>query len=416
MPQIQIFFIAMPANIMFGLILMLLLIGSMMAWYLGHVEAALGQFLDTLGGNTTWPTKPISLKKQKNQHRKRLEDAWKKGDVAKEPGGEFLVCHGRCGNRRRDDGARICAGDLGNSLKGILEHAGTMAVDGGSLRDIWMQTGTAIAGGLVAADGAVGAVCGCREPRIQHRMVWSLRTDQAEALEDFAALRFQAAVFARVIVQLCQRPGEAISCRGAHGAGRLSRAGPARDTLVTADIGLILAVAGACAEALGRHPGRDDGGRGLDFIWQRQRWHEKQKMTLREVKDEYKQTEGDPAVKSKIRQIRQERSRRRMMANVPDATVVVTNPTHYAVALKYEKGMGAPICVAKGTEAVALKIREVATEHDVPIVENPPLARSLYAAIDVDEEIPEAQYRAVAEVIGYVMRQKSQSGWRASGH
>jgi flagellar biosynthetic protein FlhB len=109
-------------------------------------------------------------------------------------------------------------------------------------------------------------------------------------------------------------------------------------------------------------------------------------------------------VKGKIRQIRESRMRKRMMAAVPEASVVITNPTHFAVALKYERGMNAPICVAKGMDAVALKIREVANEHRVPIVENPPLARALHGTVEIDREIPPEHYQAVAEVISYVMR------------
>ena len=127
-------------------------------------------------------------------------------------------------------------------------------------------------------------------------------------------------------------------------------------------------------------------------------------MSLREMKDEFKQTEGEPIVKGKIRQLRQERARRRMMAAVPKASVIITNPTHYAIALQYERGMDAPVCLAKGVDAVALKIREVAGQHSIPIVENPPLARALHAAVEVDEAIPPEHYKAVAEVIGYVMR------------
>ena len=123
-----------------------------------------------------------------------------------------------------------------------------------------------------------------------------------------------------------------------------------------------------------------------------------------ELKEEFKQTEGDPAIKAKIRQMRAERMRKRMMAAVPKASVIITNPTHYAVALKYERGMNAPVCVAKGVDAIALKIREVAGEHDIPIVENPPLARALHATVEIDQEIPPEHYKAVAEVIGYVMR------------
>lgn len=145
---------------------------------------------------------------------------------------------------------------------------------------------------------------------------------------------------------------------------------------------------------------------GGDYLWQRHRWLKRQRMTKQEVKDEYKETEGNPEVKAKIRQLRAQRSRKRMMANVPKATVVITNPTHYAVALQYDEGMPAPVCVAKGVDQIALKIREIATAAEVPIVENPPLARALHAAIDLDEAIPEEHFRAVAEVIGFVMRMR----------
>jgi flagellar biosynthetic protein FlhB len=144
---------------------------------------------------------------------------------------------------------------------------------------------------------------------------------------------------------------------------------------------------------------------GADYFLQRFRFIQRHRMSKQEVKEEFRQTEGDPAVKARIRQIRMERSRRRMIAAVPEATVVITNPTHFAVALKYESGkMAAPTCVAKGVDALALRIREVAREHDVPIVENPPLARALHASVEVDQVIPAEHYKAVAQVIGYVMR------------
>jgi flagellar biosynthetic protein FlhB len=140
-----------------------------------------------------------------------------------------------------------------------------------------------------------------------------------------------------------------------------------------------------------------------DFFFQYKTWYDKQKMSLQEVKDEHKQSEGDPHIKGKIRQLRQQRMKKRMMAAVPKASVIITNPTHYAVALSYERGMQAPICVAKGVDNIALKIREIAGLHDIPIVENVPLARALYAVVDIDKEIPTEHYHAVAEIIGYVM-------------
>lgn len=146
---------------------------------------------------------------------------------------------------------------------------------------------------------------------------------------------------------------------------------------------------------------------GLDFIFQKFQFIKKMRMTKQEVKDEHKQSDGDPLVKARLRQIRMERARTRMMAAVPEADVVVTNPTHYAVALKYEHGqMEVPKVVAKGIDSLALKIREVAEENEVPVLENPPLARTLYAAVEVDEEIHGDHYQAVAEIIGFVMRLK----------
>jgi flagellar biosynthesis protein FlhB len=142
----------------------------------------------------------------------------------------------------------------------------------------------------------------------------------------------------------------------------------------------------------------------IDFITTRMSWTQRQRMSLKEVKDEAKQAEGDPHIKAKLRAIRQEKARQRMMTAVPTATVVITNPTHYAVALKYEEGStAAPICVAKGVEDVALRIRKIATDNGVTIVEDPPLARALYATIDIDEMVPEEHFRAVAKVIGYVL-------------
>ena len=145
----------------------------------------------------------------------------------------------------------------------------------------------------------------------------------------------------------------------------------------------------------------------IDYTYQRYSFIKQMRMTKQEVKDEHKQSEGDPQVKARLRQLRAERSRQRMMAAVPEADVVVTNPTHFAVALRYKmEEMAAPVVVAKGQDFIALKIREVAEEHEVPIYESPPLARTLYAAVEIDQEIPTEHYQAVAEVIGFVMRMK----------
>ncbi|MGI9570462.1 MAG: flagellar biosynthesis protein FlhB [Desulfobulbia bacterium] len=148
---------------------------------------------------------------------------------------------------------------------------------------------------------------------------------------------------------------------------------------------------------------------GLDLAFQKHVWWKKQRMSMKEIRDEYKQLEGDPMVRAKLRQVRIERGRKRMMAKVPEATVVITNPTHFSIALKFEAGMEAPVCLAKGVDNIAMKIREIAKENDIPLVENPPLARSLYSGVEIDEEIQPEHYKAVAEIIGYVMqlRQKN---------
>jgi flagellar biosynthetic protein FlhB len=144
-----------------------------------------------------------------------------------------------------------------------------------------------------------------------------------------------------------------------------------------------------------------------DYFYQKFSFLKKQRMTKQEVKDEYKQTEGDPQIKMRLRSIRQERFRKRMMSNVPNASVVITNPTHFAVALRYEPDEAdVPVCVAKGQDFIALKIKEIAAENEVPIVENPPLARALFATVEIDQPIPTEHFTAVAEVIRYVYNLK----------
>ncbi|MFQ5738028.1 MAG: flagellar biosynthesis protein FlhB [Acidobacteriota bacterium] len=144
-----------------------------------------------------------------------------------------------------------------------------------------------------------------------------------------------------------------------------------------------------------------------DYGFQKYRFEEDLKQTKEEVKDDMKQAEGDPLVKRRIRRQQMEMARKRMIGAVKEADVVITNPSHYAVALKYQlQSMSAPRVVAKGQRYLALRIKEVAAEHEVPIVENPPLARALYQSVEVDEQIPEELYKAVAQILAYVYRQK----------
>ncbi len=147
-----------------------------------------------------------------------------------------------------------------------------------------------------------------------------------------------------------------------------------------------------------------------DYAFQRYRFHESLKMTKQEVRDEFKDMEGDPLIKGRIRRIQREIARRRMMADVPTADVVITNPTHYAVALSYKmESMEAPRVVAKGVGYLALKIKELAQEHNIPLVENKPLAQTLYKSVEVGEYIPTSLYRAVAEILAYIY--KARNAW-----
>ena len=141
-----------------------------------------------------------------------------------------------------------------------------------------------------------------------------------------------------------------------------------------------------------------------DWLIQRQRFMQRMRMSREDVKEEMRQSEGDPAVKAKQRQLRMQRAKRRMMQNVPKATVVIANPTHFAVALRYDTSEApAPICVAKGVDVLALRIRKLAEEHDVPVIEDPPLARALYAQIEIDQMIPREHFEAVAKIIGFIL-------------
>jgi len=148
----------------------------------------------------------------------------------------------------------------------------------------------------------------------------------------------------------------------------------------------------------------------IDLLIVRFQYFKELKMSKQEIKDEHKQMDGDPHVKARIKKIQMEMAQKRMMQNIPDADVVITNPTHYSVAIRYDKSKeDAPVVVAKGVDNLALKIREIAREHSVQIVENPPLARELYKGCEVDEKIPQKLYKAVAEVLAYIYQTQKRS-------
>ena len=333
---------------------------------------------------------------------KRLDDALQRGDVAKSQevstwfviAGFTLVLVAFSGSM---------ASNLTSLMRGLLANAHRMPMDGrgllGQMQNVGYETLAAVAlPFLLLVLAAVGG------NMIQHRLVWSAeqlkpklskispmagakRLFSKNALVNFvkgiAKLLLVGSLMVWVLWPERHRL-DALMVTDVAGMLALT------DTLSVKLLGYVVAVLAVIAI--------------LDYLFQYRQWYERQKMSLREIKEEYKHSEGDPHVKGKIKQIRQERSRKRMMADVPKATVVITNPTHFAVALQYERGMNAPVCVAKGVDNIARKIREVATQHNIPIVENPPLARTLHATVKIEAEIPAEHYKAVAEVIGYVMR------------
>jgi len=333
---------------------------------------------------------------------KRLEDAHKRGDVPKsqEVNTWFIIV-----------GATLVvllfANDMARSLtaafRSFLEQPHRIAMDAENVRLISGELGALVLGAL-ALPLTVLIIFAVAGNLVQHKPLFSgeqlkPKLSKVSPVEGWKRLFSTTSLvnFAKGIAKFV-----------IVGAVMFLIAWPQRDRLdqlISTDIGTLMGTVRTLAlQMLGGVLAILTIIAGLDFLYQRYKWHEKQRMSIKEVRDEHKQMEGDPTVKAKLRQVRIERGRKRMMANVPDATVVVTNPTHYAVALKYETGMSAPVCVAKGVDLIARNIRRVALENDVPIVENAPLARSLHASVEVDEEIPTEHYKAVAQVISYVMK------------
>jgi flagellar biosynthetic protein FlhB len=343
--------------------------------------------------------------KTEDPTQKRLDDAHARGDVAKsqEVNTWFVIA-----------GATLVlstfSGSIGGGilmpLRNLVANAGQLRADGAALLGLSYTLGYAVLGamGVPLLMLAIAAIAG---NMIQHRLVWSSesltpkfskvspgaglkRIFGKQAVANFAKGVFKLAALGAVMM--------AVLWPERHRLESFLMFDPSAILGVTTSLtlqlmGAVVAMLAAVAIA--------------DYFFQYRQWYQRQKMSLQEIKDEFKQSEGDPHIKAKIRQLRQQRMKKRMMAAVPNASVVITNPTHFSVALSYERGMSAPICVAKGADNVALKIREIAKKHDIPIVENVPLARALYATVDIDEEIPVEHYQAVAEIIGYVMGLKN---------
>jgi flagellar biosynthetic protein FlhB len=342
-----------------------------------------------------------AAEKTQDPTQKRLDDAQERGDVVKsqEVNTWFLI-----------GGATLVmssfSGSIGSGiempLRNLIENSWRINVDGPGLLALAQSLGYAVlaALGMPFLFLIIAALAG---NLIQHRIVWS-----AEALTPKFSKISPMAGFKRVF-------GMQSAANFLKGLFKLVALGivmflvlwPERhrvDAMITFDPAVLMGVTKTLTlQLMGAVVAMLALVAIADFFFQYRQWYERQKMSLQEIKEEYKQSEGDPHIKGRIRQLRHQRMKKRMMAAVPKASVIITNPTHYAVALSYDRGMPAPICLAKGIDAIALKIREVAKAHDIPIVENVALARALHASVEIDHEIPVEHYKAVAEVIGYVL-------------
>src|SRR6476620_190930 len=353
-----------------------------------------------------------SADKTEDPTQKRLDDAHERGDVAKsqEINTWFVIA---AGTLLLSKFSGSIGGGIVMPMRNLIANSWMIHADGPGL----MALAKSLEYVLLAALGvpllmlAIAAIAG---NMVQHRLVWSgesLKPKFSKVSPGAGAKRIfgkqAAANFGKGLFKLIALGAVmmAILWPERHRLESMLRFDPAALLGVTTNLtvhlmGAVVAMLAVVAIA--------------DYFFQYRQWHERLKMSQQEMKEEFKQSEGDPHIKGRIRQLRQARMKKRMMAAVPKASVIITNPTHYAVALSYESGLSAPVCVAKGVDTLALKIREIAGEHDIPIVENVPLARALHATVEIDDEIPVEHYHAVAEIIGYVMGLKrGLSGWRA---
>src|SRR6202158_3486031 len=342
-----------------------------------------------------------SSDKTEDPTQKRLDDAHDRGDVAKsqEINTWFVIAGGTLV-------LSTFSGSIGAGIevpmRNLIANSWMIHADGPSLLALAHSLEFILIGvlGVPFLMLAIAAIAG---KMIQHGLVWSGESlkpqfskisPAAGAKRIFgkqAAANFGKGLFKVIALGAVMK---AILWPERHRLDSMVRFDPA--TVLTATTGLTLHLLGAVVAMLAVVAI-------ADYFFQYRQWFERQKMSLQEMKQEFKQSEGDPHIKGKLRQLRQQRMKKRMMAAGPKASVIITNPTHYAVALSYERGMSAPVCVAKGIDTIALKIREIAGKHDIPIVENVPLARALYATVEIADEIPVEHYHAVAEIIGYVM-------------
>jgi flagellar biosynthesis protein FlhB len=342
-----------------------------------------------------------SSQKTEDPTQKRIEEARKKGDIAKSqdvPIWFLLVAASAI-----MAGAGPLAQSIGEPLARLIDHPHAFRLtDGGAQKllaslMVSLLTPLGVVFGVLIAGALIGHV-------IQSRPLWTLEKvkpdlSKLSPMKGFGRLfgaqgwmNLLKAILKMAAITAAMFYAVMPDATAILEAGRLEPAGLLAISQAIAGRLLLaaLVVIGLIA--------------GLDFLWQRWSFMQRMKMSRRDLREEHKQSEGDPQIRAKLRAIRLERSRKRMLASVSKATVVITNPTHYSVALRYlPETDAAPVCMAKGVDELALRIREKAKEHNVPIVENVALARALYATAEPDESIPREHFEAVAKVIGFVM-------------
>ena len=342
--------------------------------------------------------------KSEEPTQKRLDEALERGDVVKSQEVNTWFVLGAATLILLSFSGQMSSG-LNGLLRGLLANAHAIPADGRGLIAVMQQLGIGTIAAVALPLGilALAAIAG---NMVQHRLVWSGESLKPKLSKISPGAGFKR-LFSKIALMNFVKGLIKLALVGAIMTMILWPKRHQLDGLVTMDPAVVLLLTRALSlDVLGAVVAVLAIIAAADYLFQYRQWYNRLKMSLQELKEEFKQTDGDPHIKAKIRQLRVERMKKRMMAAVPQASVIITNPTHYAVALQYDRGMGAPVCLAKGLDNIALKIREVAAKHNIPIVENPPLARALHATVEIDEEVPPEHYKAVAEVIGYVMRLK----------
>jgi flagellar biosynthetic protein FlhB len=340
--------------------------------------------------------------KTEDPTQKKLDDALQRGDVVKsqEVSTWFIMAGATLVLIAFSSGV---GSRLTVTMRGLIANAYDIRTDGPALPHLFERLGGELIATL-AIPFLVLMLAALGGNLIQHRLVWSYQTLAPKLSRISLNAGFKRMFSAQAVANFAKGLVKLVLVGGVLTTVMWPERQRMQNLLWT-DVDAVLALARTLAlKLMGTVVAIMAIVAAADYLFQYRQWYERQKMSLRDLKEEFKQTEGDPKIRGKMKQMRQGRMRKRMIAAVPKAAVIITNPTHYSIALQYERGMAAPVCVAKGVDAVALKIREVAGEHRIPIVENPPLARTLHATVEVDQAIPPEHYKAVAEVIGYVMR------------